>query len=123
MKPLTVVVAQNDPRTAETLAASLHSHFKAIHIAHDFEDVRAAVPKHRADLLIVDLELASLAEVEQLRRELPATAVVCTHRLADEALWARALAAGALDCCHSSDVRGIVLAADSQHTMARSTAA
>src|SRR3954447_16248174 len=123
MKPLTVVVAQSDPKSAQTLAASLHSHFKAVHIARDFEEARLSVPKHRADLLVIDLELASLAEVEALRRELPATAIVCTHRLADEALWARALAAGALDCCHSSDIRGIVLAADSKHTMARSTAA
>ena len=127
MKPLTVVVAQSDPRSAETLAASLHSHFKAVHVARDFEEVRNTVAKHRADLLVVDLELASLAQVEQLRRELPATAVVCTHRLADEELWARALAAGALDCCHTSDIRGIVLAADHDHAMtqerARSTAA
>ena len=123
MKPLTVVVAQSDPKSAEILAASLHSHFKAVYIARDFEEVRSSVPKHRADLLVIDLELASLAEVEALRRELPTTAVVCTHRLADEELWTRALAAGALDCCHSSDIRGIVLAADSKHTMARGTAA
>ena len=123
MKPLTVVVAQSDPKSAENLAISLHSHFKAVHIARTFEEVRVTVAKHRADLLVIDLELASLAEVELLRRELPATAVVCTHRLADEELWARALAAGALDCCHTSDIRGIVLAAGSNHTMARSTAA
>ena len=123
MKPLTVVVAQSDPKSAELLAASLHSHFKAVHIARDFEEVRSSVSKHRADLLVIDLELASLAAVEALRRELPATAVVCTHRLADEALWTRALAAGALDCCHTSDIRSIVLAADSNRARARGTAA
>ncbi|MDP9267835.1 MAG: hypothetical protein M3P27_05855 [Acidobacteriota bacterium] len=123
MKPLTVVVAQSDPKSAETLAASLHTHFKAVHIARTLEEVLASVPKHRADLLVIDLEMASLPEVELLRRELPATAVVCTHRLADEELWTRALAAGALDCCHTSDVRGIVLAADSKHAMARGSAA
>jgi DNA-binding NarL/FixJ family response regulator len=123
MKPLTVVIAQSDPKSAEALAASLHNYFKAIHVARTFEEVCASVPKHRADLLVIDLELASLPQVEQLRRELPATAVVCTHRLADEDMWAHALAAGALDCCHSSDIRGIVLAADRDHVMARSTAA
>lgn len=123
MKPLTVVVAQGDPQAAEALAASLLNHFKAVHVARSLEEARNSVPKHRADLLVVDLELASLPEVEQLRRELPATAVVCTHRLADEELWARALAAGAVDCCHSSDVRSIVLAADREHGMARTTAA
>src|SRR5205085_6433011 len=98
MKPLTVVVAHGDPKSAASLAAALHSHFKAVHVARDFEEVRTSVPKHRADLLIIDLELASLSEVEQLRREMPATEIVCTHRLADEDLWARSLAAGALDC-------------------------
>ncbi len=123
MKPLTVVVAYRDPKSAEALAASLQSHFKAVHIARDFAEVRQSVPKHRADLLVIDLELASLPEVEQLRHEMPATAVVCTHRLADEDLWARALAAGAVDCCHTSDIRSIVLAADREHVMARTTAA
>jgi len=121
MKPLTVVVAQLE--SAEALAASLRNHFKAVHLVRSLAEARASVPKHRADLLVIDLDLASLAEVEQLRRELPATAIVCTHRLADEDLWARALAAGALDCCHSSDVRSIVLAADPEHATARTAAA
>ena len=123
MKPLTVVVALSDPLAGEALAASLLNHFKAVHQARSFEEARSSVPKHRADLLVIDLELASLAEVERLRRDLPATAVVCTHRLADEELWTRALAAGAVDCCHSSDVRSIVLAADREHLIARTTAA
>ena len=123
MKPLTVVVAQSDSLAAEALAASLLNHFKAVHVARSLEEARSSVPKHRADLLVIDLELASLPEVEQLGRDLPATAVVCTHRLADEELWAQALAAGAVDCCHSSDVRSIVLAADREHVMARTTAA
>lgn len=123
MKPLTVVVAHRDPQSAEALAASLHHHFKSVHIARDCAELSHAVAKNRADLLVVDLELASFAEIERLRRELPATAVVCTHRLADEELWARALQAGAVDCCHTSDVRSIVLAADREHTLARSSAA
>ncbi len=123
MKPLTVVVAHCDPQSAEALAASLQSHFKAVHIAHDFAEACQSVPKHRADLLVIDLEMTSLPEIERLRREMPATAIVCTHRLADEELWTRALAAGAIDCCHTSDIRSIVLAADREHVMARTTAA
>ena len=123
MKPLTVVVAQPDQQSAEALAVSLRHHFKAVYVARDFEEARAAVPRRRADLLVVDLELTSLAGIEQLRLELPATAVVCTHRLADQALWKRALAAGALDCCHTSDVRSIVLAADQEHGIAAAGAA
>ena len=64
-----------------------------------------------ADVAIVDLELAALSEVQQLKREFAATTIVCTHRLADETMWANALAAGAADCCYASDVRAIVLAA------------
>jgi len=33
---------------------------------------------------------------------------VCTHRVADEEMWASALAAGASDMCSSTDVDGIV---------------
>jgi DNA-binding NarL/FixJ family response regulator len=123
MKPLTVVVAHRDPKSAEALAASLQCHFKAVHLACDLDEARLSVPKHRADLLVIDLELASLPEIERFRREMPATAVVCIHRLADEELWTRALAAGAVDCCHTSDVRSIVLAADREHLAARTTAA
>jgi DNA-binding NarL/FixJ family response regulator len=123
MKPLTVVVAYGDPKSAEALAVSLRHHFKAVYVARDLEEARGAVPRHRADLLVIDLELASLAAVEQLRRDLPATAVVCTHRLADKNLWSRARAAGALDCCHTSDVRSIVLAADREHGIAASDVA
>ncbi len=123
MKPLTVVVAHRDAKSAEALAASLQNHFKAVHTVRSVADVMPAIAKHRADLLVIDLELASFPQVELLRKELPATAVVCIHRLADEELWTRALAAGALDCCHSSDIRGIVLAADREHVMARTTAA
>ncbi len=35
---------------------------------------------------------------------------VCTHRLADEHMWAEALAAGALDCCFDDDWQSIVRA-------------
>src|SRR5579859_5009580 len=111
MKPLTVVIAQGDQQAAQQLAASLNQHFRAVHLATSADEVRHAIPKNRADLAIVDLELMSVAEVQDLRREYHHTNVICTHRVPDEEMWARALDAGALDCCHSSDVRSIVLAA------------
>jgi hypothetical protein len=49
--------------------------------------------------------------------------IVCTHRLADDRMWSAALGVGAVDCCHPSDVRGIVLAANRTQIMARTTAA
>jgi DNA-binding NarL/FixJ family response regulator len=111
MKPLSVVVAQSNSKTAEMLAKSLDNHFRVVHMAGDLMELRLAIPKLRADVVIVDLELAALSEVRQLKREFSTTTIVCTHRLADEKMWMDALAAGAVDCCYSSDVRAIVLAA------------
>jgi DNA-binding response OmpR family regulator len=111
MLPLTAVVVQSDPESAAALAKSLHRHFHTVRIAGSLEEVRAAIPRHRAEFVIVDLELIGMAEVERLRRDFASLSIVCTHRIPDEQLWAAALAAGALDCCHCSDVRSIVLAA------------
>lgn len=123
MKPLSVVVAQRNSQTADALARSLYNHFRVVHVAGDLYELRRAIPKHRADVAIVDLELAALGEVEQLKREFAATTIVCTHRLADEKMWLDALAAGASDCCNASDVRAIVLAASHTKTIAHAHAA
>jgi DNA-binding NarL/FixJ family response regulator len=111
MKPLSVVVAQNTNRDAVVLAKSLGNHFRAVNVAGNLDELRMAIPRHRADVAIVDLELASLSQVQQLIHEFAGTTIVCTHRLADEKMWSDALAAGAADCCSASDVRSIVLAA------------
>ena len=108
MKSITVIVAQSDPRTAEALAASLYPHFSSIQIARDAEELRRSIPKHRAELAIVDLELASLQDVCDLHREFAKTTIVCNHRLADEEMWTSTLEAGAVDCCVSDDLKGIV---------------
>jgi DNA-binding NarL/FixJ family response regulator len=123
MKPLSVVVAQSNSKTAEMLANSLDHHFRVVHMAATLADLRQAIPRNRADVLIVDLELASLSEVQQLKLEFTATTIVCTHRLADEQMWMDALAVGATDCCYSSDVRAIVLAATHTKTVSHAHAA
>ena len=123
MKPLSVVVAQSNSKTAEMLAKSLYNHFRAVHLFRTLDELRQAIPSHRADVAIVDLELASLSEVQQLKREFSSTTIVCTHRLADEKMWMDALAAGASDCCYSSDVRAIVLAASQTRTVSHAHAA
>lgn len=111
MKPLSVVVYQIDSKSAESLANSLYNHFRVVNVASDLDELRSAIPRHRADVAIVDLERTGLDDVRQLLREFAETSIVCTHRLADERMWTEALAAGAVDCCASSDVRAIVLAA------------
>jgi len=111
MLPLTAVVVQSDPEAASALVRSLLRHFHTVRLAASLAEARSAIPRHRADFVIADLELVGVAEVEQLRRDFTSLSIVCTHRLPDEKLWAAALQAGALDCCHASDVRSIVLAA------------
>ena len=123
MKPLSVVVAQSNSKTAEMLAKSLYNHFRVVHLAGDLDELRQAIPRHQADVAIVDLELAALSEVRQITHEFSTTTIVCTHRLADEKMWTDALAAGASDCCYSSDVRAIVLAASNTKTVSHAHAA
>jgi DNA-binding NarL/FixJ family response regulator len=123
MKPLSVVVAQSNSQTAEILVKSLYTHFRVVHLSASVDELRLTIPKNRADVVIVDLELASLHDVQQLKQEFAATTIVCTHRLADEKMWMDALAAGASDCCYSSDVRAIVLAASHNKTIFHSHAA
>jgi len=108
MKALNAVVAQLDSRNAERLAASLFTHFKSVMVARSLEELRDAIPKAGADVAIVDLELVSMRDLQLLHKEHPGTSLICTHRVADEEMWASALAAGALDMCSSIDVDGIV---------------
>ena len=123
MKPVTVVVAVADPITNESLTASLRSHFRVVLPVAAFSESRANVLKHRADAVVVDLESTPVSEIVDLLREFPALSLICIHRLADDALWSAALAAGALDCCHPSDIRGIVLAVAREGRIAQGHAA
>jgi DNA-binding NtrC family response regulator len=108
MTPLNVVIATTDSQAASQLAESLHRHFCSVAVARSIEEVRHAIPKHRAQLAIVDLELVNIRDVEELCAEFRQTQVVCTHRVPDEEMWAEALTAGAIDCCQNADVAGIL---------------
>ena len=123
MQPLNVVVASNDSQAASLLAASLNPHFRTVSVARSLDEIRHAIPKHRAQLAIVDLELASVEDVERLIREFGHTKIVCTHRIPDEEMRASALAAGAIDCCPSDDAACIVRAVNRNVMLARSNAA
>ena len=123
MKPLSVVIAQGNLVTADSLTKSLYNHFRVVNVARSVLELRDSIPRMRADVAIVDLELAGIADVQQLRKEFPGITIVCTHRVADEKMWTDALAAGAADCCYSSDVRAIVLAASHTRGLSHSHAA
>ena len=123
MQTLSVVVASNNPRAASQLVASLNPHFHVVSVARSLDEVRRAIPKHRAQLAIVDLELASVQDVKRLVQDFKGTCVVCTHRIPDEEMWASVLAAGAIDCCPSDDAASILQTVTRNMSVAQTTAA
>jgi DNA-binding NarL/FixJ family response regulator len=86
-------------------------HFHAIHAANNIQELRQVIAKHRTEVVIVDIEKASLLEIECLRRDFTGICIVCTHRIADDEMWTAALNAGAADMCSSVDTHSIVTAA------------
>jgi DNA-binding response OmpR family regulator len=99
MESLKVVVYHNDPRTAQALAVSLSQYFRTVQPARGYEEVRDAVERDHADVLILDLETSRSGEIGRLHREFPSLCIVGTHRLADETIWTEALDQGASDVC------------------------
>jgi len=102
-----VIVAQGDVASAAKLASALHQ-LCTVYVARTPEEVRSAVPKHRANVVIADLEVVGLPEIEQLHKDFGHLSIVATHRVADEELWAQSLQAGAVDCCYPTDLRTIL---------------
>src|SRR5437764_4484939 len=110
MQSLTVVVAHSDNKTAQQLTNSLRAHFRRIAVAEDHAELREAVERNRAHMMIVDLDMISLEEVKELCADYSATGVVCVHRAPDYEMWNAAMTAGALECCHPSDLPAILSA-------------
>ena len=111
MQPTNVVLLQSDPDVAQKLASSLVDSFHRVHVARSLDELRHAAQKHRPFAVILDLESATLGDVEALKKEFGGIRVICNHRVADEEMWAKTLSVGADDCCPSSDMRGILSAA------------
>jgi hypothetical protein len=99
MEQLSVVLYQNDPRTAQALAVNLSHHFDSVYLARTSEEVGPVIAKRRAEALVLDLETSGPGEVERLHRDFPDLCIVGTHRLADDKLWAEAMSLGASDIC------------------------
>ena len=99
MEPINLVIYQNDPRTAQALVVSLSQHFGSVNTANRYEEVRPAIARNHADVLVFDMERSRPDEIGRLHREFPSLCIVGTHRLADEQLWAEALDQGAADVC------------------------
>jgi DNA-binding response OmpR family regulator len=118
-----IVLLQSDPKIAQTLAAMLSNSFHRVHVARSVDELRHTAVKHRPDAIVLDLESASLADVETLKKEFDGVRVICNHRVADEEMWTRTLSVGADDCCPSSDMRGILSSAVRENQISRHMAA
>jgi DNA-binding NtrC family response regulator len=123
MQPLNVVLLQGDSRVAQSLVSALADTFGSVRQVQSLGDVRTSIAKHRAGVAILDMEAASISDVERLSREFPQACIVCTHRLADEDMWTAAVNAGAADVCPPSDTRCILRAALRSGAIAQSAAA
>jgi DNA-binding response OmpR family regulator len=119
MQYANVVLLQSDPKIAKTLAAMLANSFKQVHVARSVDELRHTTVKYRPAAIVLDLESASLAEVEVLKKEFEGVRVICNHRVADEEMWTRTLSVGADDCCPSSDMRGILSSAVRENQLSR----
>ena len=123
MRPINAVLAHHDPEAAQYLSASLSKEFRNLLVAKSAYELRSSVAQYRAPFAVIDLELIGLPELKELCREFPATAFVGIHRLADDRMWAEALAMGAVDCCHCDDLHGILLAAERYVVLSRTRSA
>ena len=112
MQALTILVFQRDPRLAQSLASTLGLHYHSVQVASTVDELRAAIPRCRADVAVLDIEQSGLADVARLHREFPRIPIVCTHRIADEEMWTAALDAGASDMCPAFDAQGILHSAE-----------
>lgn len=112
MRPINVVLVHHDPLIARGLAESLRPQFRKLVIVSSLPEARAEIARLRAGFVVVDLELLSYPEVQKLCSEFPNTVVASVHRLADETMWLQSLAVGAVDCCQSNDIRGLLRASE-----------
>lgn len=122
MQALSVLVFQGDRRVAQALSGVLTEHFSMVHVAESLEELRLLIPRYRTDVAIVDVELVRLAEIERIHREFPGVSLVCTHRVADEEMWATVLNAGASDMCPTYDTRSIVMSTMRQYAQSHAAA-
>ena len=111
MQGPTILIANSDPNSAATLSQVLRDHARSVLVVRSTEELRSAVPKHRATTVVADLETVPLSEIERLHNNFSHLSIICTHRVPDEQMWADSLAAGAIDCLHNRDFNEIAGAA------------
>ncbi|HEX8992639.1 MAG TPA: hypothetical protein VF784_13255 [Anaerolineales bacterium] len=104
-----ILIAHRDQGCAQALAVALHAGVPSVRVVGSHQELTAAIPKYRPDVVVCDLETVELDRVKKLALD-EQVLVICTHRVPDEFMWTAALEAGALDCCALSDPGSILLA-------------
>ena len=123
MQSRTVVLLGGDVKVAPSLVSALTRTFSSVQEVQSLGELRNRIARNRAEVAILDMESAPLSEIQLLSQDFPGAYIVCTHRVADEEMWAAALQAGAADVCPSSDIASIVHAALGNAGRQRSAAA
>jgi DNA-binding response OmpR family regulator len=107
MAQTSIVVLEQDPGVARSLAGGLRPHF-SVHVTRSREELRDNVVRNRPDAVVLNIEYWRLTDVESLHRDFPSLPIVCTHRIPDEEMWMAALEAGASDVCPADDVANVL---------------
>jgi hypothetical protein len=117
-----VVVLEQDPRVARSLAGGLRPHF-SVHVTRSREELRDKVTINQAEAVVLNIEHWRLTDVERLHKDFPALLIVCTHRIPDEEMWMAALEAGASDVCPADDVGNVLSSVLRSIALSRTAAA
>ena len=118
-----VIVLEQDPKLARSLAGGLRPHFHSVHLTRSHDEMRKKVAANRPDAVVLDIEHWRLTDVQTLRRDFPALSIICTHRVPDEEMWMAAMEAGASDVCPSDDVATVLTSVLRNTELSRGAAA
>jgi hypothetical protein len=97
-----IVVLQSDPARAQNLVSKVSSVSKAAFVVRSLPELQKLALQLGIHIGVLDLSSVTFQEIVRLRRQL-GMEIVCTHHTPDDAMWAGALDAGALDCCFDDD--------------------
>lgn len=123
MQSPSVVLLQSNLYIANSLAKALSPSFSQVHRTQSVGELRRYAAEYRPQVLLVDMERASVSDIHELARSFPGTRIICNHRAADEKMWADVLGAGADDCWPSSEIRDLVNAAQGNPPLPHTVAA
>ena len=101
-----VLILNADAVRAQALVCQLKSVSKNALAVRSLQELQQVAVELSIRLGVVDLDAATLQEIANLRGGL-SMEIICTHRHADETMWADAMNVGALDCCYDDDVAAI----------------